>query len=512
MYSVTMLRKLLTGSLAFSMIFASHAWATGGQEGDIEIGGYAGYGILDDYSGQAPKNNLLYGVRLGYFIDEYFSFEPSYQILFTDTERAAPPQNSVQIRSLRFNLLYNLAPEAVVRPFFTGGLGWENTRITNTVYAGDLGVNVGAGLRWFVNDAIAVRLDGRFIYTEVGKIISEREYNYEAALGVSYLFGGKPPADTDGDGVKDKKDACPETPKGATVNDKGCPSDADLDGVFDGLDQCADTPRGTKVNDKGCPADSDGDGVTDDKDKCPDTAKGVAVDEKGCTLDDDVDGVPNDKDQCPDTPVEAKVDEKGCPVDSDLDGVTDDKDKCPDTRAKTKVDGMGCPLVTKSRGVLKGVNFVFGKTDLTTSSKTVLEAVAKDLNEFPNVRVEVQGHTDSVGPAAANIKLSQGRAQTVADYLVLRGVDRTRLDVKGYGPSKPIAPNKTKEGRAKNRRVELNWLDENAAAGSAPAKAPVSAGSPAPAPTAAAPTPAPAATSSPAPAEVPTPEGPPIIP
>ncbi|MDF1818860.1 MAG: OmpA family protein [Immundisolibacteraceae bacterium] len=95
------------------------------------------------------------------------------------------------------------------------------------------------------------------------------------------LFGDK---DSDGDGVNDSKDQCPNTPSGVAVDSKGCPTDLDGDGVADYLDACQGTPRGTKVDAKGCPLDSDGDGVADSKDQCPNTMAGAKVDSKGCVV------------------------------------------------------------------------------------------------------------------------------------------------------------------------------------------------------------------------------------
>jgi OOP family OmpA-OmpF porin len=176
--------------------------------------------------------------------------------------------------------------------------------------------------------------------------------------------------------------------------------------------------------------------------------------------DQDGDGVNDEKDECPDTPRGATVDEKGCPSDSDGDGVFDGIDKCPDTPKGTEVDAMGCPKVSKARGVLKGVTFKFGSAELTDTAKVTLDEVAKTLNEFPNVKVEVQGHTDSTGPDAVNEHLSQNRANSVMEYLGTAGVAKERLRAKGYGETKPIADNATRDGRSENRRVQLDWLDE----------------------------------------------------
>ncbi len=197
--------------------------------------------------------------------------------------------------------------------------------------------------------------------------------------------------------------------------------------------------------------DSDGDGVPDDKDECPYTPKGVKVDARGCELDSDGDGVADSKDKCPGTPAGIKVDSNGCELDSDGDGVVDSKDHCPGTPAGVKVDMHGCPEAV----VLEGVNFKHDSAKLTDSAKTVLDGVAETLRARPDMHVTIVGHTDSQGTDAYNMGLSQRRAESVRAYLVSKGVNASNLSARGDGESKPIADNKTAEGRAKNRRVEL---------------------------------------------------------
>ncbi|HKQ96819.1 MAG TPA: OmpA family protein [Candidatus Polarisedimenticolia bacterium] len=286
------------------------------------------------------------------------------------------------------------------------------------------------------------------------------------------LLQHKPGKDSDGDGVPDGLDKCPSTPKGAKVDAKGCPIDSDGDGVADGLDKCPGTAKGVKVGSDGCPMDSDKDGVFDGTDQCPDTPAGSKVDAKGCPTDADGDGVADGLDKCPGTPKGVKVNAEGCPIDSDGDGVTDDKDKCPDTPRGSSVDAQGCPPAsapaaaaapvfqpgTKSL-VLEGVTFDTNSVRLKSASDATLDKVADSLRANPDVRVEVGGHTDNTGSPSVNAKLSAGRAQSVVDYLVAKGIAPSRLKAKGYGSTQPVADNKSADGRAKNRRVELKKID-----------------------------------------------------
>ncbi len=143
--------------------------------------------------------------------------------------------------------------------------------------------------------------------------------------------------------------------------------------------------------------------------------------------------------------------------DSDGDGVVDDKDQCPDTAAGERVDGNGCPLGKVI--ALKGVTFEFNKTRLRPDAQTILDWATDILKKYPDMQVEVAGHTDSVGGDAYNQKLSEGRAGAVRDYFVEKGVPETQVTVKGYGKTEPIADNATDEGRELNRRVELRVLN-----------------------------------------------------
>ena len=221
---------------------------------------------------------------------------------------------------------------------------------------------------------------------------------------------------------------------------------------------------------KGCP-DRDGDGVADRFDKCPDTPCCATVDEYGCPSDSDGDGVYDGIDKCPDTPNGAEVDKKGCPSDSDGDGVYDGIDRCPNTPAGTEVDKNGCPVKTSeaeaaflNTGLIRASNILFEleKANLKPESKEILNEIGNILVQWPDLEIEIGGHTDSAGDEAFNKKLSEERAAAVFEYLKTNftELDPKNFTVKGYGESKPIDSNDTAEGRAKNRRVEFKCLNE----------------------------------------------------
>lgn len=261
--------------------------------------------------------------------------------------------------------------------------------------------------------------------------------------------------DLDGDGVADKDDKCPEDP--GLVALQGCP-DADGDGITDAEDKCPELAG--PAEHQGCP-DTDGDGTFDPDDKCP--AVAGPADNQGCPyVDTDLDGTFDHLDGCP--AVAGPVENKGCPwPDTDADGTPDNKDLCPKTPGpKTN---NGCPVLKKAEQKIvatafANLQFLTGKDVIRTKSYASLNALAKLLQAKPTFRLRLAGHTDNVGKPAANLLLSQKRAEAVKRYLVKRGVPAERIVAEWFGQTKPKASNKTATGRARNRRVEMKVLFE----------------------------------------------------
>ena len=435
-------------------------------------------------------NQIGGGARLGYFFNDVVSTEldAGYQ---NPSPKAGGGSPTLALGSA--SLVLNFGGTRNVFYLLSGysRLDFEKNapyRFTDNAIHGALGDRV------FLGDDAALRFEVRGIYAPSTEFASgDWAGHVVGSLGLSLFMGGGPPPDLDHDGVPDKRDACPNTPRGATVDPRGCPSDADHDGVYDGLDQCPNTPAGATVDSKGCALDSDGDGVPDGIDQCGNTPPGAHVDAKGCPVDSDADGVADGIDQCPNTPPGATVDAKGCPLDSDGDGVPDGidkcpntppgtevdsvgcqrfkdsdgdgvddtKDKCPGTAPGTKVDAAGCPILftpERTPVILRGVTFETGKSALKPESNTVLDIVAQSLIANPDIRIEIAGYTDNTGSSATNLRLSQARAAAVQAYLASQGVAPGRMTAKGYGASSPIAANTTAAGRAQNRRVELHQL------------------------------------------------------
>lgn len=271
------------------------------------------------------------------------------------------------------------------------------------------------GERFFIIGAFEGTSEAKTIVEERKENDDKRAYYYIKGASLTKVVE----KDSDGDGVLDKDDDCPNTP--GTLN--GCP-DKDKDGIADAQDACPEVAGLAELN--GCPKedkDSDGDGVTDSRDECPNEPGTV----------------------------------KGCP-DRDKDGVADKDDECPDVRGIAALNG--CALSKSELEVIKkaseAIYFNTGSASIKQESYPELDKLADLLKNHPEVEASIEGHTDSQGNDATNLKLSKARAKAVKDYLVSKGVESDHLASEGYGETKPIADNATAEGRAQNRRVVIN--------------------------------------------------------
>ncbi len=329
-------------------------------------------------------------------------------------------------------------------PYLRGNAGYNWIDLGTS--GDDNGLTAGGGIGvnfWFSNH---IALKAQTAYKNQFADELENGNHFQHTLGLTFAFGG---ADADGDGVYDKYDACPEVAGIAEFN--GCP-DTDGDGIEDSKDACPEAPGSAEFN--GCP-DTDGDGVADNNDECVDVAGLVEL--NGCP-DADKDGIADIKDGCPE--VAGPAENNGCPwADSDNDGVADKDDQCPEKPGT--VANNGCPEV--SDAVKKALNdyaktilFDTGKASIKKQSAEVLNDIVGILKEYSNAKFNIEGHTDSQGSAKFNKTLSQSRAKSVMDYLVNNGVAADRLNYAGYGEEKPLDSNKTRAGRARNRRVEIN--------------------------------------------------------
>ena len=294
------------------------------------------------------------------------------------------------------------------------------------------------------------------------------------------------PRDRDKDGIVDPDDACvkeAEDMDGFEDAD-GCPDlDNDADGFPDDQDKCPDEAEDKDgyFDGDGCiDPDNDSDGLLDGEDGCVDEAEDMDgfQDDDGCPdLDNDGDGIEDAQDSCPDAAetIDGWKDDDGCPdPDNDGDTFLDVDDLCPDRAEEMngERDDDGCPddvlVAVKGDQVHLIQKVTFSKKGrLTKNSKKVVAALAKLLADDPSIlQLRIEGHTSSKGKEKTNVRLSSKEAKAVVKRLIKEGVDATRLEAVGYGESRPVQSNRTRAGRAANRRIEVRILSRSEAVGS----------------------------------------------
>jgi OOP family OmpA-OmpF porin len=399
--------------------------------------------VGDDY-GTSPDTGGAFGLRLGYNLNKWIGIEAEGLISPTRTRNDSTRD---LIFGYRGHIIGTFIHTGYVRPFalagygalsaFPGSYDANDGQILPRGRDTDGFFHVGVGAKFPITDMFGLRFDARgmapaAIAHKLVKVGNETGYggpDWELLLSGYVGFGAEPPPpppppvqpltpapavdkDTDGDGIPDSIDKCPNEPE-------------DKDGFQD---------------EDGCPdPDNDGDGILDKDDACPNEA-GIKSDDpkkNGCPppKDTDGDGIPDDVDKCPNEPetVNGYQDEDGCP------------DEIP-------------AAVKKFTGVIQGINFKTGSADITKDSHSVLDKTVQVLTDYPDVKLEIGGHTDNVGKAEHNMELSQKRAESVKAYLVGKGISTDRLTAVGYGMDKPITSNKTAADKAKNRRTEFTLI------------------------------------------------------
>ena len=361
------------------------------------IGGYAFSESKD------INDSVVYGLGIGINLTRTFGIEGSFDYINTDSNSTGV---DINIPLYRVDALYHFQVDKKLVPFISAGLGTidiQGSGVNNT----DNLLSYGGGIRYFITKSLALRGDIRHILemedTDRNNLLDfdDISNNFIYTVGLNYMFDLKkkktaplPPVDSDGDGVYDDRDRCPDTPAGVPVDSDGCPKDSDGDGVYDDRDRCPDTPAGVPVDSDGCPKDSDGDGIYDYIDECPDTLEGVNVDEKGCAI-----------------------------------------------------------MVKEKVSIELKVEFEFDSTVIKETHKDDVRKLAEFLKTYPETNAVIEGHTCNIGTEKYNLKLSLGRAESVRQRLAEYGIDSSRLEIIGLGETVPGADNKTEEGRKKNRRV-----------------------------------------------------------
>ena len=476
-------------SLTFAILGGGLLVAPSLATANVEVGGFAGVhifskdnelGVFDTANSPSEGNSFMAGLRVGVFFNDFIGVEGEFGVLPTN---ARVENNHYGITNLTYRahvVVQFLAhdDDAKLVPFVLAGEG-----AFTIVNSNNKGINpnnhnqfidshdtdpatyFGVGVKYRVSHRWGLRADARLLLPPSSKSTGVTlDGEFLASIYADFGRGQHKEKvvevvddDPDHDGIHGAADKCPNDPE-------------DKDG-FQDADGCPDL-------------DNDGDGIPDAQDKCPNEPedKDGFQDADGCPdLDNDQDGIPDAQDKCPNEPEDKDgfQDADGCPdPDNDQDGIPDAQDKCPN-EPETKngyQDADGCPDEIPDRvkafsGVIQGINFRLGSADLLPISAKTLDKAVVVLKEFKDIKIEIQGHTDDQpytakkgGKFADNLELSQGRAESVRQYLIKKGIDENRLVAKGYGDSAPIEdPNglkgaKLTNARSKNRRVEFRLI------------------------------------------------------
>lgn len=466
------MKKLLLSFTAF--VLGINVLSAQTQDQKFSVGLHAG---VVNYNGELSRIWLntdkayraQFGISAAYNLNAYFNlaFDASkgsigYHVPEMGGFRADLTQGNLQLR-FKINNGRMLKEDCRFQPYVFGGFGFAMFKAKDddssklVVEGTDFTKNIGLGFTVKVTENIGLNFNT--LYTTLSSDRRDQQslaFNDQYlinSVGVVYNFGKR--KDTDGDGVTDANDKCPETPAGVQVDKNGCPLDSDKDGVADFQDECPEV-AGTKET-KGCP-DADKDGVADGDDQCPDEAGPAAT--GGCP-DKDGDGVADKDDKCPE--VKGTKAMKGCP-DADGDGVAEFEDGCPEVAGT--IANKGCPELAPPLPSISANLENLGRTDAQFQSsefalrkkyKDHLDLIAAELMSDPAVKVTLSGYADSKGDKAFNMPLSQKRAEAVKNYLVKKGVDKERITVMFFGEDNPKGSSNTAEGLAMNRRVEFKF-------------------------------------------------------
>ncbi|MCF6180559.1 OmpA family protein [Lutibacter sp.] len=442
---------LITGLSNVNAQDKNNPWAVGVGVNAVDFyptnPGLTGHGSwFNEFANADAHYNILPSVSkitVSRYLNDGFTFEVA------GTLNKIKHDGDINVRDLiyygvdgavKYNL-YNLFGESTwFEPYASvgGGYTWLGHDLGTGTFNGGLGINI------WVTKNIGFTIETKYKHTFDSKIVQ----HFQHSAGIVVKFGG---TDTDGDGVYDNEDACPEV--FGLAEFKGCP-DSDNDGVIDSEDACPNVAGLATLN--GCP-DADGDGIADKDDACP-NVKGSKAN-KGCP-DTDGDGVVDKDDACPQ--VAGPSANKGCPwPDTDKDGVLDKDDHCIDIAGPAS--NNGCPVITqvevaKLEELFKTVYFDSGKSNIKNNSASLLDEAAIIITKYPTAKFSISGFADSTGSAKRNLQLTDDRANAVKNYLVSKGVSSNNLTAKGYGEANPIASNRTRAGRAENRRVEIKLV------------------------------------------------------
>jgi OOP family OmpA-OmpF porin len=417
----TMLKKL--SLFLVSLLGASTLHA----QGDVSIK----YGLttLDNDDGWEFKNHTLAG---DISFDLGYALKPRVDLAYVNIDDDKKWGGVSSLIQGALSAQYGKTFDMVSFPhelYLFGGLGYEYVVDGHDTFDSLPFFQAGLGAKYGISENVNILAEFKALQVFDSNNASDDEDNeFTFFVGLNFPFGGV-------------SAPTPKTRKVEKKVEKVVLLDSDHDGVLDNVDKCENTPQGARVDARGCAivalmeekivkvADSDHDGVIDSKDLCPDTKPGTDVQDNGCA--------------------------RNIVFDTDNDGVTDDVDKCINSRYGAKVGADGCEITATPQALNLDINFESNSADIKQESMAKIKKFAKLLKNQPEgTIVKIYGYTDSSGDAKKNKELSSKRAFAVRKALIKAGVKKSMVRAYGKGSMNPIASNETKEGRAKNRRIE----------------------------------------------------------
>ncbi|WP_240615596.1 OmpA family protein [Alteromonas facilis] len=386
-----MLKRTLISTAIAAGLITSAAYADEAPAYDGWFGGFVQYYNADsekpEPNGYLDEGHGL-GFELGFRFDKHWAARVEVAHQEIDFDPNKPFGVEEEGKSLGADVMYFLDDD---KAYLFGGLRHQNLDQSYRMAA------AGIGKHWALNDRFMLITEA-MAFREFGEGFND----HAVKIGLAYTFGDVTPRktdrDSDGDGVMDSRDQCPNTPPGQAVDTTGCNNDLDGDGVVNANDQCPNTPKGTPVNAVGCSLVNDSDN----------------------------DGVPNDKDQCPDSLPNDKVDANGCVI-----------------------------FEEKELSIALRVLFANNSDVVTNPQDAEIKAFADFLNRYVNTSAVIEGHTSSVGSDSYNMALSERRANAVRDLLInAYGIDAGRLSAEGFGETRLLDASDSAEAHKMNRRIE----------------------------------------------------------
>ena len=424
-------------SIVLAGLLFGQSLVASGNEASLKYGLTS---IYNDGGTEFEKNTFVGSVLLDLYSSD---LKPRFSFGYVGIDESVAAGGVDSLWQYSVDGIYEIPSDYPLHPYLFGGIGYEHVSDERDNFESHPYVEAGMGASYPINQDFNIVGEFRAMQIVGGSSAEDNEFAFLVGISVPLGFDSLP-QDSDGDGIFDSKDHCPNTPFGVQVDGFGCeiknagvstvvaptelnPIEMEIQNPELGVSVSNSVPD-VDVIDEQISTDSDGDGVTNDLDRCPKTPLGVTVDNRGC---------------------EVKKKVVVCKIDSDKDGVDDSADVCQNTPQGFSVNSKGCPIKKTL-----DVNFGLDSYYITEYSKPKIKEFANFLKQNPHLKSRIVGYTDNTGSYSMNQILSYKRASKIRDLLISYGIDASRIEAVGKGSKNPIASNQNEKGRKKNRRIE----------------------------------------------------------